>query len=90
MDEQGNRTLGNALVNVSCVRPLKSEEVLFTTPIVRGFPAEVFLDGLPAFGTTDSNDPTSLAGYLHWLAESYVHGAGCLDRDRIIAWLASG
>ncbi|WP_241114321.1 TonB-dependent siderophore receptor [Achromobacter insuavis] len=62
IDEQDRRTLADALVNVSGVTPTKTTEVLFTTPIVRGFPAEIYLDGLPTFGTTASNDPTSLVG----------------------------
>ncbi len=59
--EQDARSLNDALVNVSGVTPTKPEEVLFTQPIVRGFPAEVYWDGLPTFGfTTTNNDPTSL------------------------------
>ncbi|MGA8134175.1 MAG: TonB-dependent siderophore receptor [Pseudomonas gingeri] len=61
--EQDMRTLGDALVNVSGVRPTRPEEVLFTQPIVRGFPAEIYMNGLPAFGgTAASIDPTSLVG----------------------------
>ncbi|MEO7065560.1 MAG: TonB-dependent siderophore receptor [Rhodanobacter sp.] len=62
LDEQDSRTLADALVNVSGVTPTRSEEALFTQPIVRGFPAEIYLDGLPAFGTAASVDPTSLVG----------------------------
>ena len=47
--EQDRRTLGDALVNVSGVTPTRSEENLFIPPILRGFPAEVYLDGLPIF-----------------------------------------
>ncbi len=58
---QDARSLNDVLVNVSGVTPTKPEEVLFTQPIVRGFPAEVYWDGLPTFGfTTTNNDPTSL------------------------------
>ena len=61
--EQDRRTLGDALVNVSGVAPTRSEEALFTSPIVRGFPAEIYIDGLPAYGATQAaNDPTSLVG----------------------------
>ncbi len=60
--EQDLRTLSEALVNVSGVTPTRSEETLFAQPIVRGFPSEIYLDGLPAFGTTASIDPTSLVG----------------------------
>ena len=63
IEEQDRRTLGEALVNVSGVTPTRSEEVLFTSPIVRGFPAEIYLDGLPIYGATQAaNDPTSLVG----------------------------
>ena len=61
--DQDRRTLADALVNVSGVVPTKSEEILFLSPIVRGFPAEIYSDGLAMFGnTTTANDPTSLAG----------------------------
>lgn len=62
IEEQDRRTLGDALINVSGVTPTRPEETLFTQPIVRGFPAEIYLDGLPAFGTTAVIDPTSLVG----------------------------
>lgn len=59
--EQGSHSLADALVNVSGVRATKPQEALFTQPIVRGFPAEIY--GLPAFGgTAASIDPTSLIG----------------------------
>jgi iron complex outermembrane receptor protein len=61
--DQDRRTLADALVNVSGVVPLKPEEILFTQLLVRGFPAEIYTDGLSMFGnTTGSNDPTSLVG----------------------------
>ena len=50
-------------MNVSGVVPTKPEELLFTPPIVRGFPAEVYVDGLPIFGgNQQAFDPTSLVG----------------------------
>ncbi|WP_330214455.1 TonB-dependent siderophore receptor [Pseudomonas sp. AM8] len=61
--EQGSHTLADALVNVSGVRATKPQEALFAQPIVRGFPAEIYMNGLPAFGgTAASIDPTSLIG----------------------------
>ncbi len=61
--DQDRRTLADALVNVSGVVPTKPEEILFTQPLVRGFPAEIYTDGLSMFGnTTTANDPTSLVG----------------------------
>ena len=61
--DQDRRTLADALVNVSGVVPTKPEEILFTQAIVRGFPAEIYTDGLAMFGnTTNAGDPTSLVG----------------------------
>ncbi|MGL3822231.1 TonB-dependent siderophore receptor [Sphingopyxis sp. R3-92] len=63
LQDQDRRTLGDALVNVSGVTPTRSEENLFIPPILRGFPAEVYLDGLPVFaGNQQAYDPSSLAG----------------------------
>lgn len=63
LTEQDVRTLAGALVNVAGVVPTKSEEILFVSPLVRGFPAEIYTDGLAMFGnTTTANDPTSLVG----------------------------
>lgn len=63
IEEQDRRTLSDALVNVSGVSPTRTEEVLFAQPIVRGFPAEIYLDGLPAFGGTAATiDSASLVG----------------------------
>ena len=61
--EQDARTLNDALVDVSGVTSTKPEEDLYVSPIVRGFPAEVYYDGLPAYGATEmANDPASLVG----------------------------
>ena len=63
IQEQDRRTLGDALVNVSGVTPTRSDEVLFIPPIIRGFPAEVYLDGLSVFaGNQQAYDPNSLVG----------------------------
>ena len=63
IEEQDRRTLGDALVNVAGVSPTRPEEVLFTAPIIHGFPAEIYQDGLPFYGATQAaNDPTSLVG----------------------------
>ncbi|MGJ0239536.1 TonB-dependent siderophore receptor [Novosphingobium fluoreni] len=63
IQEQDRRTLGDALVNVSGVTPTRGDEVLFIPPIVRGFPAEVYLDGLSVFaGNQQAYDPNSLVG----------------------------
>jgi iron complex outermembrane receptor protein len=61
--QQDAHKLSDALANVSGVTPTKPEELLFTPPIIRGFPAEVYVDGLPIFGgNQQAFDPTSLAG----------------------------
>lgn len=63
LKEQDRRTLGDALVNVSGVTPTRSDETLFIPPILRGFPGEVYLDGLPIFaGNQQAFDPNSLVG----------------------------
>ena len=63
LEEQDVRTLANALVNVSGVTPTRSEEVLFTPPIIRGFPAETYVDGLPIFGgNQQAFNPGGLVG----------------------------
>lgn len=63
IQEQDRRTLGEALVNVSGVVPTRVEEQLLIAPLVRGFPAEVYLDGLPIYaGNQQAFDPTSLVG----------------------------
>lgn len=63
LQEQDRRTLGDALINVSGVTPTRSAETLLIPPIVRGFPAEVYLDGLPIFaGNQQAHDPGSLLG----------------------------
>lgn len=61
--EQDTHTLADALVNVSGVTPAKPQEIGFVSPLIHGFPAEIYEDGLPSFGATQSwNDPTSLVG----------------------------
>lgn len=60
--DQDRRTLADALVNVSGVTPTKPEESALAQPLLRGFPAEIYLDGLPAYGINALADPTSLTG----------------------------
>ncbi len=63
IQEQDARTLADALVNVSGVVPTKPEEALLIAPIIRGFPAETYLDGLPIFGgNQQAFNPASLVG----------------------------
>lgn len=63
LDDQDVRTLSDALVNVSGVMPTKPEEALLIAPIIRGFPAETWLDGLPIFGgNQQAFNPAGLVG----------------------------
>jgi len=63
IEEQDVHTLARALLNVSSVVPTTSEEILFVSPLIRGFPAEIYSDGLAMFGnTTTADDPASLVG----------------------------
>lgn len=60
LDEQDAQNLADALVNVSGVIPTRSFETLILSPLVRGFPAEIYMDGMPAYGSTAAIDPSSL------------------------------
>ncbi|WP_209019954.1 TonB-dependent siderophore receptor [Allopusillimonas soli] len=62
IEAQDARSLSDALVNVSGLTPAQPQESLFVSPIVRGFPAEIYLDGLPMYGMNASNSPASLVG----------------------------
>lgn len=63
IEEQDARTLTDVLVNVSGVVPTRQEEALLVSPIIRGFPSEIYLDGLPVYtGPNAVNEPTSLVG----------------------------
>lgn len=62
IDDQQLHQLSDALNNVSGVFAARPEEAILVNPIVRGFEAEVFIDGLPAYGATSSVDPASLIG----------------------------
>ena len=63
LKEQDRRQLNEALINVSGVTSARSEENVFIPPTVRGFPAEVYLDGLPIFsGNQQAYDLSSIVG----------------------------
>lgn len=63
IEEQDARTLADALVNVSGVTPTRQEEALLVAPLLRGFPAEIYMDGLPIYaGPQAANEPVSLLG----------------------------
>lgn len=63
LDEQLPITLSDALVNVSSVVAARPYEAVLADPQIRGFGAEIFVDGLPAYGATAVVDPSSLAGF---------------------------
>lgn len=61
IEEQDLQTPADALVNVSGVVPVRTAEIVLQSPIVRGFEAQYFIDGLPAYGLPDSVvDPGTL------------------------------
>lgn len=63
IQEQDSHSLSAALVNVSGITPTRTDAMLFVPPIVRGFPAEVYLDGLPIFaGNQQAFAPNALVG----------------------------
>lgn len=60
--EQQLNTLSDALLNVSGVVPSQPSELVLANPIVRGFEAEIYVDGLVGYGDTAVIDPASLVG----------------------------
>jgi iron complex outermembrane receptor protein len=62
LKEQELQTLSDAVKNVSGVVPNDPAETVLQNPIVRGFEAEIFVDGLIAYGDTAVVDPSSLIG----------------------------
>ncbi len=60
--EQELNTLSSALLNVSGVVPSQPSEIVLANPVVRGFEAELFVDGLLGYGDTAVADPASLIG----------------------------
>ncbi len=61
IDEQDLQTISDALVNVSGVAPSSSMEMVLQSPLIRGFSANYYFDGLPTYGLPSGiSDPTSL------------------------------
>lgn len=58
--EQEINTLDEALRNISGVIPSLSSELVLANPIVRGFEAELFTDGLLGYADTAVTDPASM------------------------------
>ena len=62
LSEQEVNTLSDALLNVSGVIPSAPSEMVLANPAVRGFEAEIYVDGLIGYGDTAVIDPASLIG----------------------------
>lgn len=62
LDEQELTTLSDALRNVSGAVPQDPAEAVLANPVLRGFEAEIFVDGLIGYGDTATLDPSSLIG----------------------------
>lgn len=62
LEDQGLTNLSDALANVAGVVPAKAMEVVLEQPDIRGFVAEIAIDGLPAYGATAVVDSSSLVG----------------------------
>ncbi|MEM8985453.1 MAG: TonB-dependent siderophore receptor [Pseudomonadota bacterium] len=60
--EQELNTLSEALINISGVVPSQPSEIVLANPVVRGFEAEIYVDGLIGYGDTAVADPASLVG----------------------------
>ena len=60
IDDQQDRTLQDALDNVSGVTAPDPQETLLSTFFVRGFQADQFIDGTPIFGATNVLDTGTL------------------------------
>lgn len=60
LDDQEINTLDEALGNVSGVIPSLASEAVLVNPVIRGFEAEIFVDGLLGYGDTAVTDPGSL------------------------------
>jgi len=60
LEEQDAKTLADALTNVSGTVPVKTYQSLVLSPLVRGFPAEVFVDGMPGYSTGSVTDTATL------------------------------
>lgn len=60
IDEQQLQSLSDVLESVAGAVPIRENEMVLVNPILRGFDAEVFVDGLAAYGATSVVDPASL------------------------------
>lgn len=62
IDEQQLHQLSDALANVSGVQAVRANEAILVSPQIRGFNADIYVDGLPNYGATSTVDPGSLIG----------------------------
>jgi iron complex outermembrane receptor protein len=61
IEEQDLQTLSDALVNVSGVTPTSDLEIVLQPPLIRGFPANYYFDGMPTYGLPEGvADPATL------------------------------
>ena len=61
IEEQDIQTISDALTNVSGIAPSSSMEMVLQAPLIRGFSANYYFDGLPTYGLPSGiSDPTSL------------------------------
>lgn len=61
IEEQDLTSISDALKNVSGVSPSTTMEAVLQAPLIRGFPANYYFDGLPTYGLPPgSMDPGSL------------------------------
>ncbi len=61
IDEQNLQSLSDALVNVSGVVPSDESESVLISPLIRGFRAEIYVDGMPSYSDTAVIDSSSLS-----------------------------
>ncbi len=61
IEEQNLQSLSDALVNVSGVVPSDESESVLINPLIRGFRAEIYVDGMPSYGDTAVIDSSSLS-----------------------------
>lgn len=62
LQEQHIQTLSSALDNISGAMPSDPSEILLVNPLIRGFEAELYVDGLLGYGDTAVLDPASMIG----------------------------
>lgn len=59
IEEQGAMSVQEALRNVPGVVPSRDDEILLANPIIRGFEARTYFEGMPAYSFTNTFDSLS-------------------------------